>query len=80
MATQVNFEAALRDPGGCFAEPQDVAAQTQLSPEQKLAILRQWEQDALRLSASEAEGMVGGKDAMLGRVEQAIRGVLETRH
>jgi hypothetical protein len=64
---------ALRDPAGSFAEPQDVVAHPQLSSGEKLAILRQWEQDALRLSASESEGMGGGKEAMLGRVEGAIQ-------
>jgi hypothetical protein len=60
-----------------FAEPQDVAADPKLSRENKLAILRRWEQDALRLSASEAEGMGGGQESMLGRVGQAIQVVLQ---
>ena len=38
----------------------------------KLAILREWELDARRLSASEGEGFCGGEDSMLGRVEDAI--------
>ena len=37
----------------------------------KLAILREWEQDARRLSASEGEGFCGGEESMLGRVEHA---------
>lgn len=80
MTPQVNFETALRDPGGAFAEPQDVVTDTRLSFEEKLAILRQWEEDAVRLSVAESEGMVGGREAMLGRVERAIRAVQETRH
>jgi hypothetical protein len=75
--SQIDIEAALRDPLCFFAEPQDVAAHPQLSRENKLAILRRWEQDALRLSASEAEGMGGGEESMLGRVEQAIQIVLQ---
>ena len=39
----------------------------------KLAILREWEQDARRLSTSESEGMGGGEENMLGRVEEAIQ-------
>jgi hypothetical protein len=46
--SQVDFEAALQDPKAFFAEPQDVAGNPQLSRDEKLAILRQWEQDALR--------------------------------
>jgi hypothetical protein len=73
----VDFEAALQDPKAFFAEPQDVAEYPQLSRDEKLAILRQWEQDALRLSASESEGMDGGEENMLGRVERAIQRVRE---
>jgi hypothetical protein len=71
--SQVDFEAALQDPQAYFAEPQDIVDYPHLSREEKLAILRQWEQDALRLSASEAEGMGGGEESMLGRVELAIQ-------
>ena len=51
-------------------------AHPQLSRDEKLAILREWEQDALRLSTSESEGMGGGEESMLGRVEESI-GILE---
>ena len=51
-------------------------AHPQLSRDEKLAILRDWEQDALRLSTSESEGMGGGEESMLGRVGESI-GVLE---
>ena len=70
---QVDFEATLQDPQAFFAEPQDVVDDPKLSREEKLAILRRWEQDALRLSASEAEGMGGGEENKLGRVKQAIQ-------
>ena len=75
--SQFDFEAALQDPKAFFAEPQDVADNPQLSRDEKLAILRRWEQDALRLSASESEGMGGGEENMLGRVERAIQMVRE---
>ena len=75
--SQFDFEAALQDPKAIFAEPQDVADNPQLSRDEKLAILRRWEQDALRLSASESEGMGGGEENMLGRVERAIQMVRE---
>jgi hypothetical protein len=68
-----NVEAALRHPSSCFAEPNDVVAHPQLSRDVKLAILREWEQDARRLSTSESEGMGGGEESMLGRVEAAIQ-------
>ena len=68
-----SIDAALRHPRSYFAEPKDVVAHPQLSRDVKLAILREWEQDARRLSTSEAEGMSGGEENMLGRVEEAIQ-------
>jgi len=38
----------------------------------KLSLLRQWEQTARSLSVAESEGMGGGEENMLGRVELAI--------
>jgi hypothetical protein len=38
----------------------------------KLALLRQWEQTARSLSVAESEGMGGGEENKLGRVELAI--------
>ena len=71
--SETDLDEMMCDPRAVFPEPQDVVAHPQLSREQKLAILRRWEQDALRLSASEAQGIGGGKGIMLGRVESAIR-------
>ena len=62
-------DAALRHFRSYFTEPKDVVAHPQLSRDEKLAILREWEQDAPRLSTSESEGMGGGEESMLGRVE-----------
>jgi hypothetical protein len=69
---ELDIEAALQHPRSYFAEPKDVVAHPTLSRDIKLAILREWEQDARRLSASEGEGFCGGEDSMLGRVEDAI--------
>jgi hypothetical protein len=72
LASDLDMEAVLQHPKSFFAEPKDVAAHPTLSPEDKLAILREWELDARRLSASEGEGFCGGEESMLGRVEDAI--------
>jgi hypothetical protein len=61
-------EKFLRNPKSAFAEPNDVVLHPELSWEMKLTILREWEQDARRLSIAESEGMSGGEDSMLGRV------------
>jgi hypothetical protein len=55
-----------------FSEPNDIVAHPQLSREMKLALLRQWEQTARSLSVAESEGMGGGEENKLGRVELAI--------
>jgi hypothetical protein len=72
---EADLDKIKLDPRAFFSEPREVVAHPKLSREQKLEILRQWEQDALRLSESEAEGMGGGEESMLGRVESAIRAV-----
>ena len=72
LASDLDMEAVLRHPRSFFAEPKDVVAHPTLSREDKLAILREWELDARRLSASEGEGFCGGEESMLARVEDAI--------
>jgi hypothetical protein len=74
-----SVDEALRHPRSYFAEPKDVLAHPQLSRDEKLTILRQWEQDALRLSTAESEGMGGGEENMIGRVEEAIQTLLRER-
>src|SRR5215207_3552658 len=71
-ASELDIEAALQHPRSYFAEPKDVVSHPTLSWDMKLAILREWELDARRLSASEGEGFCGGEESMLGRVEDAI--------
>jgi hypothetical protein len=71
-SSELDIEAALQHPRSVFPEPRDVVAHPTLSREMKLAILREWELDARRLSASEGEGFCGGEESMLGRVEDAI--------
>ena len=68
----IDFQTALQDPTVMFSEPIDIVTNPQLSRDMKLALLRQWEQTARSLSVAESEGMVGGEESMLGRVEQAI--------
>ena len=72
VAADLDMEAVLQHSRSFFAEPKDVVAHPTLSRVDKLAILREWELDARRLSASEGEGFCGGEDSMLGRVEDAI--------
>jgi hypothetical protein len=70
--TERDIEAVLQHLKSFFAEPKDVVVHRTLSREVKLKILREWELDARRLSASEGEGFWGGEESMLERVEDAI--------
>ena len=70
--SELDIEAALQHPKSFFAEPKDVVTHPTLSRDMKLKILREWQHDARRLSASEGEGFCGGEDSMLERVEDAI--------
>ena len=71
-SSELDIEAALQHPKSFFAEPKNVVVHPTLSRDMKLKILREWQHDARRLSASEGEGFCGGEDSMLGRVEDAI--------
>jgi hypothetical protein len=80
MTIESDFgQRCLRNPKSAFAEPNDVVLHPELSWEMKLAILREWEQDARRLSVSESEGMSGGEENMLGRVEAAIETLIREK-
>ena len=68
----IDLEAALLNPAGCFKEPRDVLAERRLTREQKLRVLRQWDQDARQLAVAEEENMTGGEENMVGRVSKAI--------
>src|SRR4051812_50149956 len=65
--TELDIEAVLQHLKSFFAEPKDVVVHRTLSREVKLKILREWELDARRLSASEGEGFCGGGGGMVGR-------------
>ena len=80
QAPSSHVEEALSDPRSVFAEPCDVVSRPELSRDTKLAILREWEQDAQEMSRSESEGMGGGVDSMLGRVELAIATLTRGTH
>ena len=71
-SSTIDFATALRDPTAIFSEPNDIVTHPQLSREMKLSLLRQWEQTARSLSVAESEGMGGGEENKLGRVELAI--------
>ena len=55
----VDVEKALVDPALVFKTPEEVLADSELSREQKIKILRRWEYDVRELQVAEEEGMEG---------------------
>jgi hypothetical protein len=68
----VDMKTAILDPAAVFNEPEQICDHPELSSDQKLQLLRQWERDALNLSVAEGEGMAGGEESRLRRVRRAI--------
>jgi hypothetical protein len=58
-AFMVDVEKALVDPALVFKTPEEVLADSELSREQKIKILRRWEYDVRELQVAEEEGMEG---------------------
>lgn len=74
MATPcpIDFEHALSDPRAVFSEPADVVSCAELDAAQKRQILERWHHDALELQTAEGEGMGGGEQPMMQRVDHAL--------
>lgn len=61
-----------RDPSLVYPTPTALALDPKLDRSTKLRLLRRWRMDALRLEASEAEGMMGGERSRLGEIERLL--------
>jgi hypothetical protein len=59
------YQKAVGDPAAVFGSPEEVLARADLSPAQKLHLLRCWRYDARELSVAEAEGMGCGEPSLL---------------
>jgi len=77
--TAARLEAAILDPASVFRSPDQVEHDPTLGRDDKLAILRSWEEDARELAVAEEENMAGGEPSRLdevvaarGRVERSI--------
>jgi hypothetical protein len=55
----MDFERAKLNPAAVFKSPQEVVSSQELSREQKIEILRRWEQDARLMEVAEEESMSG---------------------
>ena len=72
-AIMIDVKKAMLDPTMEFKDPEDVVANTELTRDQKIEILRRWEYDAHQLEVAEEEaGMAVLRPEMLNLVLQAL--------
>jgi len=69
----MDIEKALLNPEAVFPSPNAVVEHQNLTPEQKIRILRRWEYDARDLEVAEEENMGGGPPSVLGDILSALR-------
>ena len=67
-----SINAAADDLEQRFGTPAVLAERSDLSSDDKIALLERWRLDALRLSDSEQEGMGGGEHPHLGEIERLL--------
>ncbi|MEQ1754377.1 MAG: hypothetical protein ABL973_09620 [Micropepsaceae bacterium] len=60
------------NPSSSYLRPDDIVNDAALTNEQKIAILREWHYDALRLQDAAQENMAGGEPDRLQAVSNAL--------
>ena len=70
----MKFDDMLRDPADAFDSPNQVLSTEQLSREQKIQILRRWDDDARQLLTAQSEGMrsTDSGSTVLKQVQEAL--------
>jgi hypothetical protein len=69
----MTFEKTSGDPASAFKRPAEVLQSNELSWEQKIKILQQWEYDLRELQVAEEESMTGGPQPVtLAEVREAL--------
>ncbi|WP_417658939.1 hypothetical protein [Pseudidiomarina sp.] len=64
----MNLDAILRDPSAAYKKPDDILNDSNLSYDEKLEVLEQWEYDALELQVATDENMPGAKETPLDEI------------
>jgi hypothetical protein len=72
MTNVESVEAKKVNPASSYDHPSDVLKDEALTREQKIAILREWHYDAVRLQESAGENMTGGEPDRLRQVSNAL--------
>jgi hypothetical protein len=68
----MDFEKAKLNPAAVFKSPQEVVSSQELSRDQKIEILQQWEQDARLMEVAEEENMPGPQSKLLQPIRAAL--------
>ena len=66
------FTKAKLNPAAVFKSPQEVVSSQELSREQKIEILRQWEQEAASMEVADEESMTGPQPKLLQPIRDAL--------
>jgi len=53
----MDLERAMKNPGSVFGTPEALSGSSELTPEQKRAVLLQWKDQLQQLQAADEEGM-----------------------
>ncbi len=72
MANEASVEEKKVNPSSSYKHPDEVLADQALTREEKIAVLREWHYDAIRLQESAAENMTGGESDRLQSVSNAL--------
>ena len=68
----MDYEKAKLNPAAVFKNPQEIVSSGELSRDQKIEILQQWEQDARLMEVAEEESMSGGQPKLLQPIREAL--------
>lgn len=68
----MDIDRAMVSPASVFTTPAEVCNSSELTPEQKIEILRRWEYDARELQVATEESMTGDADVSLEDVLAAL--------
>ena len=69
---QKSVEEKKVNPSACYNHPDEVLNDGALTRDEKIAVLREWHYDAVRLQESAAENMTGGESDKLHSVSNAL--------
>lgn len=68
----MNFEQAKLNPAASFKSPDDVVLNADLTSQQKIEILKRWEEDARAIEVAEEEGMASSQPKLLQPIRDAL--------